>query len=78
MLPLRDDLHKTAKCPSDWQELFRLGLNAADRANPARVLDAAINALRRELNVELSGAIKSLLRRLQEQPSLLDVRDLIA
>jgi hypothetical protein len=42
------------------------------------VLDAATNALRRELNVELSGAIKSLLRRLQEQPSLLDVRDLIA
>jgi hypothetical protein len=74
---MRDDLHKTAKCPSAWQELFRLGLNEADRLNPQRVIDAAAKALMRDLNIELSGAMKSLLRRLMTQPSLLEMSDLI-
>lgn len=74
---MRDDLHKTAVCPPVWQELFRVGLNEADRAKPERLIDAAIKALRRDLNVELSNAVKSLLRRLVDQPSLLHARDLI-
>lgn len=75
---MRDDLHKTAKCAPVWQELFRLGLNGADRANPKRMEDATAKALKRELNVELSAAMKSLLRKLEAQPSLLEIGELIA
>ncbi len=75
---MRDDLHKTAKCPPVWQELFRLGLNAADRANPERLDDAAVKACEHELNVGLSKDLKSLLRRLRDQPSFLAAHELIA
>jgi hypothetical protein len=75
---MRDDLHKTAKCPPAWQELFRLGLNAADRANPERLNDAAVKACGHELDAGLSSALKSLLRQLQDQPSFLAAHELIA
>lgn len=75
---MRDDLHKKANCPPAWQELFRLGLNAADRANPDRLNDAAVKACGYELNAGLSNGMKSLLRQLHDQPSLLAARELIA
>ena len=75
---MRADLHETAKCPPAWQELFRLGLNAADRANPDRLNDAAVKACDYELNAGLSNSLKSLLRQLQDQPSFLAAHELIA
>lgn len=75
---MRDDLHKTARCAPVWQELFRLGLNGADRAHPRRLEDATAKALKRDLDVELSGAMKSLLRKLHTQRSLFEIDALIA
>lgn len=69
---MRDDLHRTAKCHRVWQDVFGLGLNAADRAVPDRLRDGVTKAILRELRDELSDALKAHLRALSAQPSLVD------